>query len=331
MNDRAVAILEQYDLSVPRTYKGRGAIILETDTGLKIIKEYTGTKERAEALCKVLSNIKESGFTGVESLVRNKNGELITKDRDENTYIIKEYFAGKECSIRGIEDLTAAGSFLAVLHKHMLMEGFAEEAVKGGSFSKGNLLWEIQKHNKELKKVRGFLRKKSQKSEFEIYLQKVYDEILEDGRQVEAEYQEAGCSDLYEREEAPFRVCHGDYQYHNILFTPSSIAVINFEKFIIDTQVRDLALFMRKVLEKNNWSKEVGYHILNAYMKEQPLNTLEMKQLKLRLSYPEKFWKIVNYYYNSGKAFVPDKNKEKLEKIVQQQFMRRECIRSLFS
>ena len=30
MNDRAVSILEQYDLTVERTWKGRGSILFET-------------------------------------------------------------------------------------------------------------------------------------------------------------------------------------------------------------------------------------------------------------------------------------------------------------
>ena len=29
-------------------------------------------------------------------------------------------------------------------------------------------------------------------------------------------------------------------------------------------------------------------------------------------SYPEKFWKIINYYFNSNKAWYSEKNEEKL-------------------
>ncbi len=45
----------------------------------------------------------------------------------------------------------------------------------------------------------------------------------------------------------------------------------------------------------------------------------EYRQLYYRLAYPEKFWKIVNFYYNSGKAWIPDKNMEKLVKVMQQE------------
>jgi hypothetical protein len=46
VNDRAVSLLEQYDLEVLRTRKGRGAILCETSNGLYIFKEYEGSLEK---------------------------------------------------------------------------------------------------------------------------------------------------------------------------------------------------------------------------------------------------------------------------------------------
>ena len=37
-----------------------------------------------------------------------------------------------------------------------------------------------------------------------------------------------------------------------------------------------------------------------------------LTELYYRLAYPEKFWKIVNFYYNSRKVWIPEKNSEKL-------------------
>ena len=38
-------------------------------------------------------------------------------------------------------------------------------------------------------------------------------------------------------------------------------------------------------------------------------------------------WKIVNYYYNSGKAFIPGKNAEKLEVILNQEKEKQKFIK----
>ena len=43
MNDRAVELLEQYEIEVLHTKKGRGAILCDTSQGTLILKEYTGT------------------------------------------------------------------------------------------------------------------------------------------------------------------------------------------------------------------------------------------------------------------------------------------------
>ena len=42
MNDKAVNVLEQYDMTVNRTFKGRGTIICDTDQGMRVLKEYRG-------------------------------------------------------------------------------------------------------------------------------------------------------------------------------------------------------------------------------------------------------------------------------------------------
>lgn len=58
---------------------------------------------------------------------------------------------------------------------------------------------------------------------------------------------------------------------------------------------------------------------MQAYETVRSMEKEEYRQLYFRLAYPEKFWKIVNFYYNSGKAWIPDKNMEKLVRIIDQE------------
>lgn len=46
MNDRAVALLEQYDCEVLRTRKGRGSILCDTDKGTLAFLEYRGNEKQ---------------------------------------------------------------------------------------------------------------------------------------------------------------------------------------------------------------------------------------------------------------------------------------------
>ena len=53
--------------------------------------------------------------------------------------------------------------------------------------------------------------------------------------------------------------------------------------------------------------------MLNAYSAIHPLTRSETEYLKIRLIYPEKFWKIANSYYCMNKAWISVKNTEKLK------------------
>ena len=49
-------------------------------------------------------------------------------------------------------------------------------------------------------------------------------------------------------------ICHGDFNQHNVVFRSEYAAVISFDNICYDVQIGDLARFMRKILEKNNWN-----------------------------------------------------------------------------
>ena len=80
MNDRAAGIFENYDVKILGTAKGRGALLAETEQGWLILKEYTGPEARLELQEKLLQAVRDAGFPGVEQLLRNKEGELLTRD-----------------------------------------------------------------------------------------------------------------------------------------------------------------------------------------------------------------------------------------------------------
>lgn len=329
MNDRAVSLFDNYEIEVNRTWKGRGAILCESDKGLLILKEYNGPMNKIYFQDALLKHIKEAGFSLVESILRTKEEDLIVYDQDRVPYIVKKYFEGKECNNREIEECKNAVSILAKLHNSSDLsewEGLASQPVF-------RIEKEYEKHNKELKKVRRFLREKSQKTAFEIYLMEHYDYFFDIALQVTGEMRYY----IYDEKSKKVEdfpefsiVCHGDYQYHNIIQTAEGTALVNFEKCVRDNPVRDLYLFMRKLLEKNNWSLTLGDMLLSSYDRERTLSEKDYMQLYYRFAYPEKFWKIVNFYYNSGKAWIPGRNMEKLEKLLAQEKEKQEFLETIF-
>jgi hypothetical protein len=83
-------------------------------------------------------------------------------------------------------------------------------------------------------------------------------------------------------------------------------------------------------MEKNNWSVALGRDMLAAYEVIRRLDEYDRRDLYHRFAYPEKFWKIVNFYYNSPKAWIPEKNLEKLEKVLYQEKMKQKFLKELW-
>ena len=48
MYDRGLGVLEQYGLTANTVIRGRGALICDTEQGLKIIREYWGSPAKME-------------------------------------------------------------------------------------------------------------------------------------------------------------------------------------------------------------------------------------------------------------------------------------------
>ncbi|MDR2043429.1 MAG: phosphotransferase [Clostridium sp.] len=314
MNDKAVSLLEQYDIEVQRTRKGRGAILCDTTRGCLIFKEYIGNTDKVAVQDKLLKQISRMGKVSVEAIFPAKDGSLLVKDHDNVSYILKTYFEGRECNIYDKGECVEAVRTLALLHS--CMEVPEEDCPGLLDYLPGR---EYEKHNRELRRVKRYLQKKGQKTWFEIALQDSIGYFLEQAEEITGEWQSYADAGTGSEKSCPKVFCHGDYQYHNILRTERGWGIINFEKCLLDNPIRDLYLLVRKLLEKSSWSIPLGKELLKAYDSILPISLYSRIDLYYRLAYPEKFWKIVNFYYNSGKAWIPEKNQEKLEKLLSQE------------
>lgn len=323
MNDRGLKVLEQYDLEIISTRRGRGSYICETSQGLKLLCDFEGSEKKMIFQNRMLQELREAGYETVDKALENKEGKLVSMDRDENRYVLKDWFYGRECSSSGERDIMDAVENLARLHLYMRFPQEEKEYC-------GDVLQEeLGAKNRELKKVRTFIRGREPKHPFEQMFLKCFPVFYEQALQT-AEEAERLCSREVLREQiAEGTVCHGDYNYHHVLFLDHGMATTNFGKCRFDFQVHDLYQFMRKILEKQNWDLHLGERMLNAYERVRSLPTTERSLLYLRMAYPEKFWKLANHYYGSRKAWIPGRYQQKLEALNRQQEQRNKFLKLL--
>ena len=307
MYDRGLGVLEKYGLTAKTVARGRGSLICETEQGPKLIREYWGSPRKMEIQRNIQLHCREEGFEGVDLILENLDGQTVTTDGDGIPYTVRDWFVGRECDTRSREDIMKSVRALAILHKVMRIPGEREPAAEG-------LLDECRRHNKELRRIRKFVQGRKRKNDFEEKLAASISFFLEQGERTTEELEHSGWEEL--RKKFPDSVCHGDCNQHNILMTGRGPVFTNFEKWSDDLQIRDLYQFMRKILEKYSWNRELGYRMIREYERERPLCAGELGNLKLRLSYPWKFWKLANYYSENSKTLISRKNTEKLEQTI---------------
>lgn len=332
MNDRAVNLLEQYDMEVIRTFKGRDSLICETKQGYHVLKEYRGKTEKLALLQRLQEKVIQQVRTDV--LIPNKEGELFCKDVDGTVYILKKQPMGnsrdgayRECSYKSEEDIQRTFAMMACVHNEM-----SQVKIEGYDMQSAVTYREdMVKHTNECRRVRNYLRKLKRKTEFEKTLLKEYNYFFEKALEVTELAMQEDIEQYSNYVESNGLFCHGDFQYHNVLFEKDSIWLVNMEHFARDSGIRDFYLLFRKISEKSDWSIPLAHLMLDSYRKERTIEASEWRQLELRLRYPEKFWKIINYYYNSKKSWIPDKNLEKLELLIQQEKNKDKLIRNIFS
>lgn len=71
-------------------------------------------------------------------------------------------------------------------------------------------------------------------------------------------------------------------------------------------------------MEKNDWDILYGNNIIEIYDRIRPISKDELEILYLLLLYPEKFWKITNFYFNGKKVWISTRNIQKLNSIGEQ-------------
>lgn len=315
MNERGLKVLEQYDLKVLGTRRGRGSFICETDRGLKLITEFYGSAKRLRFQNRVLAQLREQGYTLVDCTVENAEGELVTKDRDETAYIVKDWFEGKECDTKNEEDILAAVRNLAKLHK--LLRFHQEDDAK--AYVGERLDEEYAARNREVKKAWNYMRGRRRKSEFESCFLNSYSMFFEQAQEALRSLADSEYREMYEAALERGMLCHGDYNQHQVLNTKKGTATTNFGRCRYDVQTGDLYQFLRKILEKQDWDVRLGMAMVEEYDKIFTLGRPERRYLRIRLAYPEKFWKLANHYYNHNKAWIPGKSVEKLQMLIFQQ------------
>ena len=326
MNEKALSVIGQYGLEVRKSVRTRGGIAVLTDDGYKLLYECTRSDSYYERENMITAGIKRTGFEYIDTYVMTAEGTLFSQDAQGRKYILKDWFDAQECDIRNETHVAMAAGTLAVLHGHMMNMDKCEHELKYNNAT--DMRMKFDKHTKEMRMVGNYLKGKKN-NEFEMLMRRSLMTFHEEALIAAQELEEMDYGSRIEKARTSYEMCHGSYNYHNVLFTDRGCAVTGFEHCCVDCQINDLYQFMRKLLEKNGWDARAGHSVIEAYSEVRPVSDDDMKLLRINFLYPEKFWKVINFYNNSNKSWIPRKSIEKLEGVLAQNDARKAFIETL--
>ena len=321
MYNQIEVILSQYEIEIRDVAKGRGSFICDTDRGKRLLVPFRGSKEKGMLLYDFLQELGTNHFD-VEQIELTEKKEAVAEDEfTGERFVLKSYVDGTEICTSRIEEMKEAVRMLAIYHN--VAEKLTIESKLPHSTENTVEVW--RRHYKELIKVRNYIRNRKKKSEFE----QVYMKQFEHNRK-SAEDSLAILEELCLR---PMRkvVCHGDFNQHNILLCNGRYKIVHFENFSYNWGMIDLANFIRKMLEKNDWEEYIGRQLISEYDRYRSIETEEYQQLYALLLFPEKFWKVTNHYMNSRKTWISGRDIDKLKKVIAQEEKRLDFLENVFA
>lgn len=322
MYNQTEAVLSQYELEIRQINKGRGYQVCDTDKGKKLLYPFRGSKERGEWLRQYLKALLESGFDA-EQILTNKNEETVTVDEVTGEgFIVKDYIPGTELSTSRYGEMLEVVVLLADYHSASESLGAWGCEYKG--LTAIDVVENRSRHYREMVKVGNFIRSRKRKMDFERLYMAHYGDFLKTAEK------SIGILMQQSQKMPQNIICHGECNQHNMIWSDGRWRLIHFENASYTWPEWDLANFIRKMLEKNDWDEELGMELVKTYSDNRRMGEDEYLRLYGLLLFPEKFWKIANHYINSNKAWVPMRDIEKLEKVIAQEDKRLDFVDKLF-
>lgn len=285
-------ILFQYDL-YPEKIEQIGKVRkIVSQRGTFALKESAMTKEQTNWFCHVMNRLQKLHYKQVVPIVPTKYGDL-TISQGNKTYYLQPWF---EEDPNFPEDKKEKILFkqLGKLHgltvKH---QQFSKETIET---SAQELTTRWEKRRLEMEYFAEEAEQKTYMSPFELTFLTHYSRLDMMANQA-TKYLKEWQDQCLEKQSFRAVLCHGKLDRTHIFFHPNGFGYLyNFEKAVLDTPARDLAISFRKSFQYTLWNKEQGNEWLQTYEQFLILEEEEKKLFASYLIYPELIFHCLDLY-----------------------------------
>jgi spore coat protein YsxE len=290
--------LYQYDL-YPEKIEHLGNVKkVYSNRGIFALKEVTGTNQDAEWLIHCYDRLLSLGYQKLPPLYKTKYGDPIVRV-GRNYYYLTPWYDEQEPDAYEREEFLIEE--LGKIHSLTVkMQAYSSEVITG---SYSTLVNRFETRQLKMEQYTESSERNTYISPFELNYLSHFHRLMRMAE--EAKKRAADWYHQCEREQR-FRsvLCHGRPIRSHVIFNENGEKVlINIERAVLDTPVRDLAIFFRGATHYWSWNEEDGLYWLQCYEKHFKLYPEEKTLLACYLYFPEPMFVLIDQYHNNKREF----------------------------
>jgi CotS family spore coat protein len=308
MNDFISAALSCFGLKSFRTVKEKGAHICNTASGLIKLAKVTEPPQGVRLAHAVKEHVAEAGFLNTDRYFTGPDG-LPYVHLGADLYTATYINDGGPLDFLSSGDVLTAVSYIAGFHA----AARGVEAEWPTAPSREDIF------NRGLETLRQALKQtnRKQRSDFDILLIKnasaYEDRIIQAMEQLAA----TPYADMYTHAAKGNHICHNALKEESIFINGGEAYLTRFTSVERNTQINDLAFFIRRYFQHCEGDHLPVPRLLEAYEKSNPLPYGSEAALHALLLYPAPFIKIVEQYYARKRNWTPAGLMERMREILE--------------
>ncbi|MBP5427338.1 MAG: CotS family spore coat protein [Clostridiales bacterium] len=311
MKEIAEKLKSNFNIEISNISSFRDNYIVLNNTGRMLLKKQVISPERVRFIHNAKQHLISNNFKYVDEFMLTTNNDPFII-LNNNLYTLTNILDGQEMNFDNPTDVEKSTQLLADFH--ISSRGFFKSPSVFNKDELGKLPSVYQKRLDEIKRA-----KKNAhlgKTKFDYLLLDYIDYFYNLGKEVIEKLSKSRYMDLVSMTQKEGSFCHHEFTHNNIVNKSGTYFLINFEYCCYELKIYDLCNLIKRKLRKCNWDINEAQKILDCYRKKVPLSYDELYVMKLMLMFPQKFWRVINTYYNSKKNLSDSIYLSKLNNVI---------------
>lgn len=289
----------------------RTGFLSKTDQGLKEIKKTQRRKEEIVFEHAAKEHLYKNNVKNISRFYLGVTGEPYFTVEDTH-YLVENVVTSQPLEENDKNVFPKATKMLAQIHK-----GSAHFNCEYSKSNLGVLSDRYHRRRNELQRIKKGIDKKTSYNDLDLMVKQNFQYYLERTERAISCLKSAGYQEEIKRAEGEKSICHNTYKGENIRTLESGeLYITGFHQCAYDTPLVDLAAYLRRFLKKTDGDSKVAEEMIHAYDSIRNISKQDLQIVLGILTYPEKFMRLCNEYYNKRRVCISPAVKERMESCI---------------